>query len=370
MSNFEIFERELIGKDGNSKRINEIIDISKHTWTTMDGNIIMKHEAVLLLRKFTGAKFLKPELQIQISNPGNVIYLCSVEFPDGEISYEIGESNNENTKGWSKGIKPTMAFKRGYDRAFLRSDYIGLFEVYSEEESDSFKRPESTVSSLNNEQPFPPDDARTEENTDFSNQTQQQPMNQPNQPHPALFLPGTDSKYPGEHIVEDVLKRHQDFDYLNEIPQNYPNNEDYVKIVSLIQKKREAKLKQKQEEAEVFLNSESPLQQSENDAETISREVISTEDEQSTIYTLEDDISVITIEKEDKLVAEDFLSGDENTYPIKKDDNIILKNTDSNTEDINQNTETIENVDGNPEMSNQTEIESPNKTLNSEKPEE
>ncbi|PDZ96603.1 hypothetical protein CON36_22040 [Bacillus cereus] len=357
MSNFEIFERELIGKDGNTKKINEVIDIAKHTWTTMDGNIIMKHEAVLLLRKFTGAKFLKPELQVQISNPGNVIYLCSVEFPDGEISYEIGESNNENTKGWSKGIKPTMAFKRGYDRAFLRSDYIGLFEVYSEEESDSFKRPESTTPPLNNEQPFSPDETRTEENNDFSNQTQKQTMNQP---HPALFLPGTDPKYPGEHIVEDVLKRHQDFDYLNEIPQNYPNNEDYMQIVDLIQKKREAKLKQKQEEAEVFLNSESPLQHSEHVDETISREAIPVKNEQSTIFTLEDDISDINIEKEDKLVAEDFLNGDETTYPIEKDENTILKDTDSKTEDINQNTETVENVEENPEMSSQTEIKSSN----------
>ncbi|MGX5609471.1 hypothetical protein ACWKTZ_24175 [Bacillus cereus] len=362
MSNFEIFERELIGKDGNTKKINEVIDIAKHTWTTMDGNIIMKHEAVLLLRKFTGAKFLKPELQVQISNPGNVIYLCSVEFPDGEISYEIGESNNENTKGWSKGIKPTMAFKRGYDRAFLRSDYIGLFEVYSEEESDSFKRPESTTPPLNNEQPFSPNETRIEENNDFPNQTQQQP----NQPHPALFLPGTDPKYPGEHIVEDVLKRHKDFDYLKEIPQNYPNNEDYVEIVDLIQKKIAAKLKQTQKEAEVFLNTESPLQHSENGDETISREVTSVEIEQSTIFTLEDDISDVNIEKEDKLVAENFLNSDENTYPIGKDENTVLKNTDSKTEDINQNTETVENVEENPEISSQTEI----KSSNSEKTEE
>lgn len=254
MSNLDIFERELVGRNGETKKINEIINISKHTWQTASGNIVMKHEAILLLRKFTGARFLKPELQKEISNPGNVVYLCIVEFPDGEISYEIGESNNGNTVGWSRDIKSTMAFKRGHDRAFLRSDYIGLFEVFSEEESEDFKQPHPPVQNLNSQaeqQQTQLNQAGVQQISESSNTnaTGQVEIN------PALFLPSTDAKYPGKHIIEDVLKQHKDFDYLYQIPVLYPTNDEYIETVTIIREQRESILITKQKEAEAFLDS-------------------------------------------------------------------------------------------------------------------
>lgn len=248
MSNLDIFEREIVGRNGETKKINEIINISKHTWQTASGNIVMKHEAILLLRKFTGAKFLKPELQKEISNPGNVVYLCVVEFPDGEISYEIGESNNGNTVGWSRDIKPTMAFKRGHDRAFLRSDYIGLFEVFSEEESEDFKQP--SVQNINS-----PEEQHQIQSNQQSSEVDNAGTPEQVEINPALFLPSTDAKYSGKHIIEDVLKQHKDFDYLYQIPVLYPTNDEYIETVTIIREQRESILKTKQKEAESFLNS-------------------------------------------------------------------------------------------------------------------
>lgn len=320
MSIADIFEREIVGKDGETKKINEIIDVSKHTWSTQDGNIIMKHEAVLLLRKFTGAKFLKPELQKEISNPGNVVYLCIVEFPNGEISYEIGESNNENTKGWSKGIKPTMAFKRGHDRAFLRSDYIGLFEVFSEEESESFKKVEKPQYN-SSEQPI-------EQNVASNNSSITTVIS----PNPALFLPGTDSKYPGEHIVEDILKKHQDFEYLVTIPNSYPNNKDYVNIVNIIMKKREEKLKKKQQEAESSLNSESFSAEDENNNST--KNVSVSFDTSSPTIEISSDIIDEEKLKEAQTDAESFLNG--------SDDNILVENQEHTEVTSESSTDTTE----------------------------
>ncbi|MFP3725649.1 hypothetical protein U8V72_10655 [Priestia filamentosa] len=271
MNHLEIFEKELIGKDGNTKKINEIIDINRHTWQTESGNIVMKHEGVLLLRQFTGARFLKPELQKEISNPANVVFLCAVQFPNGELSFEIGESNNNNTKGWSKDIKPTMAFKRGYDRAFLRSDYIGLFEVFSEEESEEFKQPisQSQVEITEGDLPI--------------NMSTQPSVSMPSSPQmtkvdPLLFLPKTDKKYPGKHIIEDVLKVHKDFEYLNQIPVMYPTNYDYIEAVRTIQNARTKMLMTKQQEAEVFLDSKTqnePVDNSEKVKEAETEKVIS-----------------------------------------------------------------------------------------------
>lgn len=271
MSNQDIFEKELKGLDGTLKKISEIIDIEKHTWTTENGNIIMKHEAILRLRKHTGARFLKPELQSEISNPGNVVFLCAVEFPDGEISFEIGESNNENTKGWSKGIKPTMAFKRGYDRAFLRSDYISLFEVYSEEESEDFKKPVQYAPEQIQNQGY------NEEftDTDAPEQTNEG-KESPFPPYAALFLPGTDLKYPGQHIIDDVLKRHKDLDYFRVILETYPNNPDYVVTVNLIQKMRENKLKKALQEKS---NNEIPAELKNSELTEDAEAIISTEEE-------------------------------------------------------------------------------------------
>jgi len=277
MSNLDIFERELVGRNGETKKISEIINISKHTWQTASGNIVMKHEAILLLRKFTGARFLKPELQKEISNPGNVVYLCIVEFPDGEISYEIGESNNGNTVGWSRDIKPTMAFKRGHDRAFLRSDYIGLFEVFSEEESEDFKQPHLPVQDLNSQeeqQQIQPNQTVVQQSSEVNNagSSEQVGIN------PALFLPSTDVKYPAKHIIEDVLKQHKDFDYLYQIPVLYPTNDEYIETVTIIREQRESILKTKQKEAEAFLdstkenstlNTESPTTNSELTSEPV-----------------------------------------------------------------------------------------------------
>jgi len=308
MSNLDIFEREIVGRNGETKKISEIINISKHTWQTASGNIVMKHEAILLLRKFTGARFLKPELQKEISNPGNVVYLCVVEFPDGEISYEIGESNNGNTVGWSRDIKPTMAFKRGHDRAFLRSDYIGLFEVFSEEESEDFKQPHPPVQSLNSQegqQQLQTNQAVTQQISEVNNADAPKQV----EINPALFLPSTDTKYPGKHIIEDVLKQHKDFDYLYQIPVLYPTNDEYIETVTIIREQRESILKTKQKEAEAFLDSNKENSTSIPENATPNSELVSEPVDKSFEEKVEDTLPTNSVLTDNHVLdAESFLN--------------------------------------------------------------
>lgn len=218
---FSTFDTEVFSIEGTKKKVSEIIDIDSHTWS-IDDNIIIKHEGILLLRKFTGATFLPIRLisePTQFNNNGYV-FECSVQFPDGEISTEIGEASNINTDGFSQKYKPSMAFKRGYDRAFLRSNYIGLFEVYSEEESDDFKESHSIQ---------------------YSHKQNELYLNFPDRN--LLTLPDTDEKYPNQNIVEDVTKIHKDFTYLSKIIKNYPNNANFRIASEYILKVRDGKMR-------------------------------------------------------------------------------------------------------------------------------
>ncbi|MCK2000094.1 hypothetical protein MZM54_01680 [[Brevibacterium] frigoritolerans] len=61
---------------------------------------------------------------------------ATVLFPNGEIHEEYGIANRMNCPDQiSQSNLPIMARKRAMHRAFYRSDYIGLFDVYDENET-------------------------------------------------------------------------------------------------------------------------------------------------------------------------------------------------------------------------------------------
>lgn len=61
---------------------------------------------------------------------------ATVLFPNGEIHEEYGIANRMNCPDQiSQSNLPIMARKRAMHRAFYRSDYIGLYDVYDENET-------------------------------------------------------------------------------------------------------------------------------------------------------------------------------------------------------------------------------------------
>lgn len=293
-----VLDREIKGKDGKKKKISEIIDTERHIWE-VNGKIIFKHEAIQRLVHFVGAELLEPKLIVEPStmNGQAYVFLCSMKFPDGEISQEIGECNQFNA-GHSYNGQPSIgqmypastAFKRGYDRAFLRSNYMNLFDVFSDLESSAFSKPPESKNNMNvneiingysemfivsdndlpnnmNQNYHQNENINTSEQQPTSNQSanheidqlinelNQNNLDNSNKPNEnnietlseeqiievmkrddsLLRLPETDEKYPNQHIVKDIIKQHQDFEYLNVIKEKYPKNKYYQNIITKLQ---------------------------------------------------------------------------------------------------------------------------------------
>lgn len=187
-----------------TKTVREIIDETKDVWA-VDQNTIISHVGVQKIAKFVGAIWKIPQV---ISEPNKenqfrdaMFVTCT--FPDGSEHTELGEANIKTTKpGISQDYKLTMAHKRGMDRALLRSNYIGFFDVYSEEEAEVFKRKDigkaqdSGIPSLAELASY-------------------------------VALPSENEKYPNE-LVKNVLRVHKDENYMKELVKNEDEVISYV----------------------------------------------------------------------------------------------------------------------------------------------
>lgn len=315
----EVLEKKVKNPDGEEKKISDIIDVRKHIWEA-NGKIIFKHEAVLRLAHYVGAKLLEPKLIVEPStmNGQAYVFLCSIEFPNGEISTQIGESNQYNTTSISRMYPASVAFKRGFDRAFLRSQFMNLFDVFSDVESDEFqnkeykyiKNPEEVINGyaeffkmkqhgqqpqntspndkndvhaqnknsfdnktsntdevpkkaghqsvteklepldeidalvnelkkgneISDENPIKQDEQIEQNNLESETESEEDIMKKLTKDDSLLRLPENDKKYPGKHIVKDIIKKYRDFEYLSVIKTTYPNNRYYQEIIKKLKR--------------------------------------------------------------------------------------------------------------------------------------
>ena len=124
------------------KPVKEIIDPETDIWFSREKRKpIIKETGTRKLILATGATFPKIiPIEKQSDAPSKdreqVWIEATVLFPNGETHEEYGVANRMNCPdSISQSNLPIMARKRAMHRAFYRSDYIGLYDVYDENET-------------------------------------------------------------------------------------------------------------------------------------------------------------------------------------------------------------------------------------------
>lgn len=124
------------------KKVGEIIDPEKDIWfSKKKKKPIIKDPGTRKLILESGATFPKIiPIEKQSDAPSRdreqVWIEATVLFPDGTTHEEYGIANRMNCPdSISQANLPIMARKRAMHRAFFRSDYIGLYDVYDENET-------------------------------------------------------------------------------------------------------------------------------------------------------------------------------------------------------------------------------------------
>jgi hypothetical protein len=123
------------------KPVREIIDPVRDIWFSDGKNKpIIKDPGMKKLIYATGAEFPKKitiEKQSDFTSKDReqVVIEAFVVFPNESENDDYGIANRSNCKDpVSSAILPIMARKRAMHRAFYRSDYIGLYDIYDENE--------------------------------------------------------------------------------------------------------------------------------------------------------------------------------------------------------------------------------------------
>lgn len=124
------------------KTVGQIIDPEKDIWfSKQKKKPILKETGTRKLILESGATFPKIiPIEKQSDAPSRdreqVWIEATVLFPDGTTHEEYGIANRMNCPdNISQANLPIMARKRAMHRAFFRSDYIGLYDVYDENET-------------------------------------------------------------------------------------------------------------------------------------------------------------------------------------------------------------------------------------------
>lgn len=128
--------------DEEVKMVKDIIDPEEDIWFSKQKNKpILKETGTKKLIQATGAKFpriipIEKQSDAPSKDREQVWIEATVLFPNGEQHEEYGVANRSNcTDSISQANLPIMARKRAMNRAFYRSDFIGLYDVYDENET-------------------------------------------------------------------------------------------------------------------------------------------------------------------------------------------------------------------------------------------
>jgi len=202
----EILEREISRtvmidekEEVEVKKLGDIIDPEQDVWE-IQGNQIIKHTGILKLAEYVGATWDVPRLEDTPNNYNNrgFYYMITCRFPDGSCSFESGEASEATTKN---PYKQSVAIKRGMDRSFLRSSYMKMYDIYSEEEADAFKQEKPAVDSEEVEKLLEKQKRYNDMIAQLKN---------------IVALPDEDDEYPKAYVVE-VWDIHQDKEYLKKL---------------------------------------------------------------------------------------------------------------------------------------------------------
>lgn len=220
------------------KKVKEIIDPETDVWEAR-GKVIISHNGVLKLAAYVGATWDEPRLddKPREENGNGFYYIITCRFPDGTSSFETGEASDYNTDAKRMTLdyryKQSMAIKRGMDRSFLRSAYMKMYDVYSEEEAEDFKEDiktlKQTISKLRkNESKMK---AIIYEIKDY------------------IALGPDDEKYPNEYIV-NIWKNYRDIEYLQELKETKKNEKALLFAINQVLREAKNELKKLEEEKE------------------------------------------------------------------------------------------------------------------------
>lgn len=139
-------------EDGSSQKeyeylaIGDIIDPDRDGWY-VNNMYVLKHAGIQKLATWMRADWTETEVVDKPTRENDRGYAvkATCTFPDGSVSKRLGSANDKNTfdknnpnNRIANNYKLEIAEKRAMDRSFLRSQYVGLPEVYSEEESHTF----------------------------------------------------------------------------------------------------------------------------------------------------------------------------------------------------------------------------------------
>lgn len=186
------------------KTIGEIIDPEKDVVPTDDGVIVLRRRGVEKLADYVGAAWGKPDVIMSVQNECRVLVECI--FPDGTSNFGPGESSPKNTKIGAE-FPLTTAINRAKSISFLRSQYIGMYDVFSDVEADAFQKQTSSNGAQNN--------AEVEKLVE----TQKKYKTMINEMAKLVALPDEDEEYPKAYINE-IWEIHKDLDYLKKLTES------------------------------------------------------------------------------------------------------------------------------------------------------
>lgn len=117
------------------------------------GKVGLTHRGINKLGKWIGIRWDIPRVDDtpRQENHFGFYYTVTCIFPDGERVHRSGEASDRNTDDFSGKFKQNQAEIRAMNKAFLRSNYMELFDMYSEEEADDFRIKKMDALSAENE---------------------------------------------------------------------------------------------------------------------------------------------------------------------------------------------------------------------------
>jgi hypothetical protein len=234
---FEVEETKMLGEVLG--RVEKYIDFYEDS-----GLPLINHRGILKLVYWIGGRILEPRKEDvpRQENHRGYAYLMSIEFPDGEISYQTGEASELNTddRNASGKYKQNQAFIRGLNKAFLRSNYIGLLDIFSEEEAEEFKTP--AVERVANEYKL-----KIKEMIKGWKEKEKRYGVMIREMIPYIALPEDDEDFPNEK-VKNVLHHHEDLRKMKEILRGEDKILKFA-VKNLLKEFEEEKERKKIEEA-------------------------------------------------------------------------------------------------------------------------
>lgn len=191
------------------KTIGEIINAEKDVLQLENGNYVIRKSGIQKMADYVGAYWKKPEVidTPTINNNKGFYVIVECVFPDGTSNFAPGESSEKNNKFVSDYMFIT-AVNRAKAASFLRSSYMELHDVYSDDEADAFQEKMKENSGSVNKKEMEKLAVK-----------QKQYVSMIQEMSKLIALPDEDEEYPKAYVYE-VWDIHKDLDYLKKLTEH------------------------------------------------------------------------------------------------------------------------------------------------------